>query len=330
MNPIRSVRSARGPRVPATGRTVIEAPAPRGGRGVVIAAVLALVVIILGMAALYAIGGNSNEPHEGSGALSGDDYPELGLEHVHGLGVDPADGMLYAASHYGVFRLPEGGPPTRVADRYQDTMGFTVTGPNTFLGSGHPDLRENLPSRLGLIQSTDAGVTWSSLSLSGQADFHTLHARHDRVYGYESGTKAFMVFTNSAQWETRSTRAIRDFVVDPRDPDIVLATAPQGLIRSADGGRTWNLLDKAPELVVLAWASPRALYGVGPDGAVHHSPDAGATWTRRGTVKGEPEALHVDDRSGSEALYVAVAERGIVASDDGGTTFTTRYADVAP
>ncbi|MEJ7704408.1 MAG: hypothetical protein WKF47_12385 [Geodermatophilaceae bacterium] len=47
----------------------------------------------------------------------------------------PHDGVLYAATHSGLFRLPEGGDPERVANRYQDTMGFTVTGPNTFLGS---------------------------------------------------------------------------------------------------------------------------------------------------------------------------------------------------
>ncbi|MFD3959240.1 MULTISPECIES: hypothetical protein [Streptomyces] len=51
-----------------------------------------------------------------------------GTGHLHGLGVDPADGAVYAAGHLGVFRL-SGGKAVRVADRYQDTMGFTVTGP---------------------------------------------------------------------------------------------------------------------------------------------------------------------------------------------------------
>ncbi len=38
--------------------------------------------------------------------------------------MDPADGVLYAATHYGLFRLPEQGDPVRVADRFQDTMGL--------------------------------------------------------------------------------------------------------------------------------------------------------------------------------------------------------------
>ncbi len=61
--------------------------------------------------------------------------------HVHGLGINPADERLYVASHLGVFRQTDDGFEL-VADRQQDTMAFTVTGPDTFLASGHPDLRE--------------------------------------------------------------------------------------------------------------------------------------------------------------------------------------------
>lgn len=204
-------------------------------------------------------------------------------------------------------------------------MGFTVTGPNTFLGSGHPDLREKQPSRLGLIESTDAGNTWAPLSLRGQADFHTLRAIHGRVYGYESGSGTFMVSADRTRWERRSTRVIRDFDVDPGNPETVLATAAEGLIRSTDGGRTWSGVAGAPALALLAWTGPQTLFGISPDGSVFHSGDGGSSWSRRGSVDGEPAALSVDARDGSEIVYVAVGEQGIVQSKDGGTTFTTRY-----
>lgn len=35
---------------------------------------------------------------------------EPGVEHVHGLGINPADGSLYVATHTGTFRIPEDGP----------------------------------------------------------------------------------------------------------------------------------------------------------------------------------------------------------------------------
>jgi hypothetical protein len=47
---------------------------------------------------------------------------EPGFGPVHGLGRNPADGRVYAATHVGVFRLDPDGPH-RIADRHRDTMG---------------------------------------------------------------------------------------------------------------------------------------------------------------------------------------------------------------
>lgn len=253
-----------------------------------------------------------------------------GVAHVHGLGVDPADGVLYAATHFGLFRIPDTGPATRVADRFQDTMGFTVVGPRTFLGSGHPDVQKDpdLPPRLGLIRSIDAAQSWQSVSLSGKVDFHALHAAHGNVYGWDSGTGNLMVSGDDGRtWDTRSTLALRDFTVSPTDPALLLATTEKGLVRSNDGGRSWQQMPGAPLLAVLAWPQAQTLFGVAPDGAVVQSADGGTTWARRGNAGGQPEALAVDTRNGAPTVYVAVSGRGVLASTDGGTTFTSRYAE---
>ena len=51
---------------------------------------------------------------------------------THELG-EPADGSLIVATRYGSFRLPAGdGDAERIGDSYQDTMGFTVAGPDHF------------------------------------------------------------------------------------------------------------------------------------------------------------------------------------------------------
>lgn len=256
--------------------------------------------------------------------------PEPGVEHVHGLGVDPADGVLYAATHFGLWRMPEQGRATRVADRYQDTMGFTVVGPGRFLGSGHPDFRmdPDLPARLGLIRSDDAGETWQSISLSGEADFHALRTAQGQIYAWDSGTGRVMQSGDDGRsWEPRSTLDLHDLVVSPEAPESLLATTEAGIVRSDDGGRTWAPVVGAPALTVLAWGGRDSLYGVTATGAVHHSPDGGATWSQRGTVDGEPEALTVSVDTQLERVYVAVAERGILSSDDGGASFTVRYAE---
>ena len=264
-----------------------------------------------------------------AGALPAADFPEPGVVHVHGLGVDPADGQLYAATHSGLFRVPQDGEATRIANRYQDTMGFTVAGPGVFLGSGHPDPREDdvRPPLLGLIQSTDQGRTWERLSLHGEADFHALQAAHGKVYGYDSTSGTFLVSEDKQEWDRRAQLPLRDFAVSPADADLVLATTQQGLARSTDGGRTWAVDRGAPTLATLAWAEPDSLYGTGPEGQVQHSADGGRTWAARGDAGGEPEAVTVDSSSGTEVLYVAVRQRGILASRDGGRSFTVRYSE---
>lgn len=255
-----------------------------------------------------------------------DSAADPGVAHVHGLGVDPADGVLYAATHFGLFALPEEGPATRIADRLQDTMGFTVVGPNTFLGSGHPDFQKDpeLPPRLGLIRSTDAAKTWQSVSLLGEVDFHALHSAAGVIYGWDSGSSRLMVSGDDGEtWDTRSTLALRDFAVGPMDPKVLLATTERGLVRSDDGGRTFAAIPSAPVLAVLAWKTADALYGIDPSGAVYVSADGGSSWEERGDVGGEPEALaaHAQD------LYAAASGRGVLASSDGGRTWVVRYRE---
>lgn len=272
----------------------------------------------------------SCSPEPGNPDTASPSGPDIGLEHVHGLGVDPADGVLYAASHFGLWRIPEREEATRVANRFQDTMGFTVVGPGTFLASGHPDFRmdPDLPTRLGLIRSTDEGRTWQSISLSGEADFHELQAAHGNVYGWDAASGRLLVSADDGRtWETRSTLALGDLVVSPGDPLTLLATTEVGLVRSGDGGRTWELVPGAPALAVVAWPSVDSTYGVTADGVMQHSDDGGTTWTPRGTVGGEPEAMAVPVLDGADTLYVAVSGRGILASDDGGATFAVRYTE---
>ena len=320
-------------------RTAKPAPQPRRQQGqtpgqrrrLVVASALGALVVAGGLGYLATDRGPA--PAASAAGLPRAEFPEPGVVHVHGLGVDPADGGLYAATHSGLFRVPPDGEAQRIANRYQDTMGFTVAGPGVFLGSGHPDPREDdvRPPLLGLIRSTDQGRTWERLSLHGEADFHALQAAHGRVYGYDATSGTFMVSpsvgADEQEWDRRAQLAVRDFAVSPTDPDVVLATTPQGLAQSTDGGRTWRVGRGAPPVLVLAWGRQDSLYGVDPEGGVHHSADGGLTWAVRGAAGGEPEAVTVDARGGAEVLYVAAAGKGILASRDGGRTFTVRYAE---
>jgi hypothetical protein len=250
------------------------------------------------------------------------------IAHVHGLGINPADGSLQVATHNGTFRLDGDRPVERVGTTAQDTMGFTVVGPNHFLGSGHPDapgFRQGKPARLGLIESTDAGATWDSRSLSGEVDFHALATSQGTTYGLDSGTNRLLASTNNIDWETRSTVKIFGFAVDPTRVDHLVAGGADGTLDSGDGGRTWQPVRGAPRLVALSWAPGGTLWGVDGTGGAHRSTDGGASWQSAGRVDGEPEALLATD----DRLVVAIAEpvrrTAIYQSVDAGRSWQVRY-----
>lgn len=250
--------------------------------------------------------------------------PVAGPVHTHGLGVDPADGSVLIATHTGMWRLErDARTAVRVGDRNQDTMGLTVVGPGRLLASGHPDLRDDLPPNLGLIESEDGGATWRSVSLLGQADFHLLRHRGSSVYGYDATGARFLVSRDrGVTWrEQDAPGPVADLAIDPETESVLLAVASGYLHRSVDRGRSWRALGATAGL--LAWPSPRALYVVRSDGGVYASADGGASFERRGAVDGEPAAFTA---ASDTELYVALADGSIQRSADGGLTWSLRAA----
>ena len=244
-----------------------------------------------------------------------------GMEHVHGLAVDPADGQLLAGTHFGAFRVSEDGELEQFGP-VQDFMGFSVAGPGHYLASGHPGADDSGPGNLGLIESTDGGKTWDTVSLEGMADFHTLKFRHDRVYGSSGGQ--LMVSEDKKTWDTRASIPVADLAVSPEDPDTLIVTTQQGLGISTDGGRQFQALQGAPALQLLTWTENGTLVGVDPNGAVHVSHDGGKTWTGRGNAGGQPGALTATERE----IFVATQDGRVMESSDGGVTFKVRYREL--
>lgn len=281
-------------------------------------AAIAAVVVLVGWAVLRSTASDSRP------AVSAD---EPGVAHVHGLGVNPADRSLIVATHYGAFRVPAQGDPERIGDSYQDTMGFTVVGPDRFLGSGHPDpagMRRGDPGRLGLIESSDAGLSWSRVSLSGEVDFHGLTVVDEHVFGWDSGTGRLMVSADRVSWDTRSTLALLSFAVDPADLDHIVAAVPGGLITSTDGARSWTP-SEGPPLVALSWDETAGLSGAEAGGALWRLDEA--SWAQAGQLPGTPQALLATP----DALYAAANDAdevtGIYTSTDNGRTWDLRYRD---
>ena len=300
-----------------------QAPPPKREallpRGLLFLAGLGVVGTLVAGALLWQSGG-------GDGTFSGVPAGDPGPVHVHGLGVNPADGALYIATHTGMYRVEQGERTAeRVGDRYQDTMGFTIVGPNRFLGSGHPDVNEarekNLPSLLGLIESTDSGESWQPISLLGEADLHVLRFAGELVYGYDASNDRLLVSTDRGRsWnELERPGPLVDLAVDPRDGRRIVATTAEGLFESRDGGQAWNRVGEAVGL--LAWPTRERLYLVAGGGQVFVSRDGGRRLEHRGEIGGQPAALLAQS---AHELYAALHDGTIKRSSDGGASWVVR------
>jgi photosystem II stability/assembly factor-like uncharacterized protein len=213
-------------------------------------------------------------------------------EGLFDLAFDPTDpDRLYAANENGLWESRDGG------DAW-DHIDTTYTGRIAVSTSG-----TLLSGRIcGLSRSTDDGRTWKQViacDLPGSDDVSV-------------GTVEL--------W------------VDPRNPRSLYALMQAGnggnsfgrfLVKSMDGGATWKNLKGSPLLVAVAPSDFRTLYAIDYRTAqILRSRDGGESWQVVHARSPYPDfygALAVD-ATHPNTLYIATFQKGVLRSQDGGTT----------
>ena len=250
---------------------------------------------------------------------------------VNAFALDPANGSFLMSTNKGFFRIARDGKRVqRLASTLKAKEGtsklgtflaFVPLGGKKYLGSGHPDQKgKGLPEFLGTIASDDGGRTWRDVSRMGIADLHVIRPIHDRIYAFDAVLGGMLISEDGGKkWaEKLGPRGlIVDFVVDPEDPDYLIATTEDQTYRSTDRADTWRPLEPVPS-PRFAWPKPGVLYRALKDGTFELSSDRGERWERVGEIDGEPWRLHaVDDKQ----LFAAMADGAIQGTDDGGKTW---------
>lgn len=248
--------------------------------------------------------------------------PDARGSHVHGVAVAPMSSTVLLATHDGLLDASKE-PAVKIGGSL-DLMGFTPTGnPNIFYASGHPGAGSSLPNPLGLIRSKDGGKTWDPVSRQGQSDFHALTATKRGLVAFD-GT--VLTSTDGTAWTPAAATFAPAMLAGTPTSDVVLATTQEGLQRSTDGGRSWQINPSAPVIQFTAFATPddgatTEAIGVTPDGAVSISADAGLSWVRTGRISGEVQAVAaMEGTAGKPWIWAATAE-GVQVSTDGGRVF---------
>lgn len=220
---------------------------------------------------------------------------------------------------------------------------------------GNPAIYYMATAGSGVWKTVDGGQVWTCVSdsvrLTNVGAVAVAPSRPDTVY---AGASAGLYRSNDGggHWDLVALegRSVSSIVIDPRNPDVVLAaSADRGVVRSSDGGKTWKsvLPDEKVGGVWLVFDpdNPKNMYagtrpisaggrgggggrGAAPvltpatDSQIYRSTDEGNTW-KKTSPTGLPGgnfgtiSLAVAPGTKGKRVYDYVAQ-GIFRSDDGG------------
>ncbi len=176
-------------------------------------------------------------------------------------------------------------------------MGITSFDGSLY-ASGHPNpsAADSGPN-LGLLRSTDAGLSWTRASSTAAADYHSLTAGRSGsgmvvLHGLNSITSAIETSTDGGQsWTVGATLAARSLVAG--SPNLYLLTAVHD-------------------------PSVGSLIGIAVDGAVWLKTPT-ENWTQTGTVTGPADAIAFG--STTTPVLLVSDQTGVSISHDLGTTW---------
>lgn len=212
---------------------------------------------------------------------AGDD---VRIADIHGLALDPdVSTRLYVATHHGLFVAENDTRWAAVTKEPFDMMGFTMHPGDgrVMYASGHPG-GVGQGWAVGVVKSTDAGRTWTTLALKNQVDFHAMtldagrEGNPEKVYGFHGG-KVHYSGDGGATWSNKEVSFdVASLATDPVTGDVFAAT-DQGLQRISSGLEgEWTTL--APQNAVGVAATDKALVAYFEASGLARSTDKGVTW----------------------------------------------------
>jgi photosystem II stability/assembly factor-like uncharacterized protein len=241
-------------------------------------------------------------------------------DHLHSLGVT-VDGDLLLGLHGGLYRSDDGTVWELVGLEGQDAMVIASAQQPMFI-AGHEVF----------ARSDDGGSTFAELrpaDLPG-LDIHAFaQAPVDGrvIYAFVMGHGLFASNDAGDTWEPRADLRVIPpdtfgLAVVGSDVDTLVVVGPEsGVLRSDDGGRSFNRVSEVPTwAVAVVPATPSGLWALTGTGLAR-SDDAGLTWQSTSGLEeldGQPLAL----AAGPAALWVATEDpRALYRSTDDGATW---------
>jgi len=235
----------------------------------------------------------------------------VGWQHIHGLGIEPADRtILYIATHGDFYHSHSGEPPFKVDIVRADYMAFNAPASQgiPLYASGHPSTGGNT----GLIKSTDGGQSWENVAkvLEPPVDFHAMAVSKSDpniIIGFDSGGRGLFKTVDAGKtWETlQYPEYISTLAISPHDAQIVFVGAGKGIFQSSDGAKSWIPLNEYKGTLVLAltFDEDGTLYASTSTFGLSRSSDLGKTWEKINAPDLTVTSIAVDSQD--KIIYIA-------------------------
>ncbi|MGQ0648524.1 MAG: VPS10 domain-containing protein [Gemmatimonadaceae bacterium] len=256
--------------------------------------------------------------------------PAMTSGRVMSIAVHPDDpAVIYVGTASGgLWKSVSGGAAwTPIMDREGSySIGWVTLDPKNpnvvWVGTGERNSQRSVAYGDGVYKSEDGGRSWKNVGLKNSEHIGRIvvHPKNsDMVYVAAQGPLwspggdrgLYKTSDGGKTWEqvlkVSENTGVSDVVLDPRNPDVIVATAyqrrrhfftlidggPESAIhRSTDGGRTWTRVNTGlpnEELgrigLAISPQNPDVLYAIveaaNRRGGIYRSSDNGVTWERR-------------------------------------------------
>lgn len=243
-------------------------------------------------------------------------WARLGTEDVHALAFLPDDPeRLLFGHHGGILASRDGGLSWEPLASGFDAMSLGLARDGSIVVAGHEVF----------AISQDGGRTWQDIPANlASLDIHGF-ARDpgdpERMWAYLATGGFWESVDGGYRWQRvyEANVVLPVAVWSPEGPRLFGLTA-DGLVTSADGGRSWDRL-ATPALYPMASLAASddgsVLVAGGPSGLARSS-DGGRTWSEL-PFAGQPAAVAV--ASGGRTVAVVTRTAEFFRSDDGGSTW---------
>lgn len=297
--------------------------------------------------------------------------PALMSGRISDLAVDPGNKARYfvAVASGGVWKTINSGTTfTPVFDKEGSfSIGCITLDPKNphvvWVGTGENNSQRSVAFGDGIYRSNDGGASWKNLGLKDSQhigkividprDSDTVYVAAQGPLWNPGGDRGLFKTTDGGQtWQAVLTisenTGVSDLVYDPRDPDVLLASAYQrrrhvwtlinggpesALYKSTDAGKSWRKITTGlPEVdlgrigLAISPADPDIVYATveaaDGKGGIFRSRDRGETWEKRNDyqpVSAQYYAELIADPKDPDRVYSM--DTWMQVTEDGGKTW---------